>query len=592
MSSLHFDAGVYIWKGRHTEREQPAKAGFKWSRLGKRWQTKDVKVAAKLLEEAEMADALRVQITDAMTAKRRAVAASYAQDSVGSFPAPKDLEYRPFQKAGISFAVERENVLIGDEMGLGKTIQAIGAMNALPEVKKVLIIAPKSLLVNWQRELQAWLIRGYTIGVATGKEWPCADIVILNYDILIKHPEELHTPVWDMLICDECHYLKNESAKRTKMVMGDPRGTAPPILAHRKLMLSGTPMPNRPIELWAILHYLDGHTFRSFRSFAFRYCGAYDSEWGLETGGASHLDELRDMLRETVMIRRRKVDVLDDLPAKIRQVVELPFKLTRALKAGLKREAGIKQKVNDFVGDFDVLTAASAKEYTQQVRGLKAKLKIIFEEVAALRHETALEKVPVVLEYLKVVLESDDKIVVFAHHRNMISKLEDALENLGIGVVTVTGATKDRQAEVDKFQTDPAIQVFLGNIKAAGEGLNLTAASHVIFAEPDWTCGSVSQAEDRCHRIGTKHPVLVQHLVLEDSLDVIMAKRLIRKQGIIDRVLDEDVDAVPETQVQSVLSLLTGDKFAEDVKQTLSGKPRRKGRKGMSDEEWRLVAWR
>jgi SNF2 family DNA or RNA helicase len=160
--------------------------------------------------------------------------------------------------------------------------------------------------------------------------------------------------------------------------------------------------------------------------------------------------------------------------------------------------------------------------------------------MARIRHETALAKVPHAIKFIEESLESSSKIVVFAHHKDVISQLKDAFP----GCVSITGDTKmeDRQAAVDRFQNDDKCRVFFGNIKAAGVGLTLTAAAHVIFVELDWVPGNMSQAEDRCHRIGQKGSVLVQHIVLSDSMDATIAKRLIQKQEIIDKALDSEVE--------------------------------------------------
>ena len=593
MAKLTYDPATksYVWTGRYTERKQPERAGFNWHRFHKRWQTQDAHTASRLLGDVEMSEELETQIVALTEATQKAIDASYAATCDAYYPVPLGKEYLPFQRAGIAYGLDRDAVLIGDEMGLGKTIQAIGIINSSPMTSSVLIVAPKSLLVNWMRELQAWLTSTHTIGIATGKHWPNTSIVIINYDILLKHEDNLRSKVWDVLVCDECHKLKNERAKRTQMIVGRPRGRAPlaPVSAHKKILLSGTPMPNRPLELWPILHFLDGHTFRSFRKFAYRYCDAFQSDWGLDATGATNLDELRELLRSTVMIRRKKADVMKELPAKIRQVIELPFDKPKRAAEIAKRETAILEQVAAYEGDCRALSNAASKEYEQGVRNLKAKLDIIFEEVATLRHDTALDKVPVVTAYLFDTLDSSDKIVVFAHHRSVIREIKDALEEKGIRTAVITGATKDRQTQVDLFQNDPEVRVFLGNIMAAGEGLTLTAASHVVFAELDWTSGVVEQAESRCHRVGTKNTVLVQHLVLENSLDAIMAKRLVRKQRVIDNGLDGGVTHA-ESHADSVLSLLSDN--ATGVGKLARGVAKAKAKKGITEDEWRLMAWR
>jgi hypothetical protein len=158
--------------------------------------------------------------------------------------------------------------------------------------------------------------------------------------------------------------------------------------------------------------------------------------------------------------------------------------------------------------------------------------------MSALRHETALAKLPYVIEHLRDALESGEKIVCFAHHLDVIAALK---AEFGAACVTLTGSTSvaDRQAAVERFQNDPACTLFIGNILAAGIGITLTASSHVVCAELDWRPAMVTQAEDRTHRIGQRNAVLVQHVVFDGSLDAVMAKRIIAKQEIIDAALDK-----------------------------------------------------
>ena len=177
-------------------------------------------------------------------------------------------------------------------------------------------------------------------------------------------------------------------------------------------------------------------------------------------------------------------------------------------------------------------------EYKHAVEALQAGARAAFTEMAKLRHDTALAKAPHVIAHIEDALEgSEGKVVLFAHHHDVVAALAEAL---GAQAVVLTGETPfpARQAAVDRFQSDPACRVFIGSITAAGVGLTLTAASHVVFAELDWVPANITQAEDRLHRIGQTQAVLVQHLVLDGSLDATMARRLVDKQEVIDRALD------------------------------------------------------
>jgi SWI/SNF-related matrix-associated actin-dependent regulator 1 of chromatin subfamily A len=243
-----------------------------------------------------------------------------------------------------------------------------------------------------------------------------------------------------------------------------------------------------------------------------RYCDAYPGQWGWDYSGASNLDELNERLRSTVMIRRLKADVMKELPPKRRQIIELSGALPKP--------------------EVDYLAA---------VKALKNPGQIAFEEIARVRHEDALAKLPQVIEFIKDALEESEKIVVFAWHRDVIEGLTQALIDFSPVIVTGDTSLKNRQWAIENFQNEPHTRIFIGNIQAAGVGITLTAASHVIFAELDWTPGVVSQAEDRCHRIGQKDFVLVQHLVLSGSIDAKMAKILVAKQEVLDKALDRGV---------------------------------------------------
>lgn len=418
-------------------------------------------------------------------------------------PVPRGLSYLPYQKTGIDFVKDRPAALIADEMGLGKTIQAIGYLNCHPEYETALVVCPASLKTNWAREIDRWLIS------------PCLDVVIINYDQLHKLDMRL---AWDVVILDEAQYIKNKSARRTRYCRM--------IKSKTRIALTGTPILNKPIELWSILSWLDSVAWprSSYMRYALRYCGAYRNKWGWDVSGATNLDELRQRL-EPLMVRRLKKDVLKDLPPKRRQILELPAD-------GL--DADLRARMREAIVRIDGIETY----YAQDVRRLESSLQVAWSEMSALRHETGLAKLPAALVVIQDAIDSSGKIVVFAHHRDVIQQLENSLVDYFPAVIHGGTPERARQDAVDRFQQDDKCGVFIGQIQAAGTGITLTASSHVVFVELDWVPGVISQAEDRCHRIGQTNSVLVQHLVLENSLDARMAKTLIKKQSIIERALD------------------------------------------------------
>lgn len=461
-------------------------------------------------------------------------------------PVPAGLSLLPYQSSGINYAMRREGCLIADEMGLGKTIQAIGVANAT-EAKRILVICPASLRLNWRKEIQKWQTRKTPVHVIRGGKDRFPDIrdgwLVINYDLIGKYQDELKREPWDLLIADEAHYMKNSKTQRTKFVLGGGRGeeSSKPIPAKRRVLLTGTPITNRPSELYTLIHYLDPTRWSSFWSYAKRYCGAFSNGYGLQMGEAQNLDELQARLRETVMVRRLKKDVLTELPAKRRQVIALEpqDEETRRL---IERERETEERNAALVAAAAAAAQRAEAEgddaaYEAAVKRLKDVQAVAFAEMSKLRHEVAVAKVPAVIEHLQ---NTDGKVVVMCWHKDVAEALTDALADQG--VVKLTGDTPldERQWAVEKFQSDPHCRFFVGNIQAAGVGITLTASSHVVFAEIDWVPANLSQAEDRCHRIGQTDSVLVQHIVLDGSLDARMANTLIEKQEVIEKALDRE----------------------------------------------------
>lgn len=460
-------------------------------------------------------------------------------------PVPAGLDYLPFQRDGIEWMIGRPNVLLADAMGLGKTIQAIGLVNASPDIRRVLIVCPASLKLNWKNELMTWCTRPMTINIIDpGSDWQPTDIVILNYEQVDKHRASIDKVEWDLLICDESHYLKNHKAKRTHVVVGhwdnDPAKRIYPIKAKQRLFMTGTPILNRPKELWTTVRALDRYGLgRDWLGFHMRYCSAYKDKFGWQLDGASNLEELQAKLRGSIMLRRKKEDVLKQLPAKRRQIIMLE-PVTVGAKQALKNEQELlktEKKMNELRAEIERLSVDQASEaYKKAVQKLSTFENVAFGESAKLRHRTALAKLPMAMDHLCNVLESEDKIVVFAHHHDVIDQLVEGLANHG--VVTFDGRVADikkRQAAVEAFQRDPKVRVIVGSIGAMGTGWTLTAASYVAFCELDWVPGNLNQAEDRLHRIGQAESVLVQHLMLNGSFDGRMAKSVMHKQRVIER---------------------------------------------------------
>lgn len=432
--------------------------------------------------------------------QRKLFEMSKATETTFTCPAPEGKSYLPFQLAGIEYALRVKNVLIGDEPGLGKTVQAIGICNAL-KAPNVLIVCPAKLRTVWEQHIEDWFMFG-------------GFVHIVSYNYLAK-PENVKTLMqkgpFQVGIFDEVHYLKNQQAKRTKYTLAK-NGLISKI--EKAVCLSGTPIQNRPIELYPIAKALSPETIGNMDKFGFgmRYCEGWKTPWGSwDFTGASHLQELGMRFRSTFMVRRTKDKVLKDLPEKFVNLVHVESKDGKLALARLEA--------------LDVETA------------IKGGAKIDSEtHVSTLREEVGVAKIDFATEYICEQLEGGHKkIVVFAHHKKVIQGLADNFNAKGIRFVYIKGGMTDEQsrAAVESFQKDGETQIFIGSLMASKEGITLTAASYVVFVEFSWAPMDNEQAMDRTHRIGQKNNVMVDFLVHKNSLDERIAKFCIEKTKVI-----------------------------------------------------------
>ena len=530
--------GVFFTISEYSEKDTIKSCGFRWNPNLKRWETTDIKVVEKLINvlsnepsEHGISPEVKEIIKERKQKMENVLQKSMSATSDISIPSPSGLVYMPFHKAGVDFINQQKNVLVADEMGLGKTIQAIGYINLNPEVRTVLIICPASLKFNWKSELQKWLVRPYSVDILNGHG--LTDITITNYESVKKYFSELTSQKWDLLVLDESHYIKNYKAQRTQYITGfyeDKKNktgwvTGLKDYAKQKILLTGTPILNRPMELFTQLKVLGNEMGKNPFGFRDRYVET--DRWGGDRG-TKNLEELQMRLRTTCMIRREKKDVLLELPDKLRQVITLP---TDVLSETDREES--RKIVNYLSESWDIATQKLTKS------------EFDFEEISKIRHKQSVKKIPYVLEHLENVLENEDKIVVFAHHHDVIDAIYEKFKNISV-VGTGNETLKERDEAVTRFQNDPNVKLFIGSIQAMGVGITLTSASTVIFAEIEWRPGDLSQAEDRLHRIGQKSTVLVQYLVVNDSIDSYMINKILEKMGIIEQITDAAKVQMPE----------------------------------------------
>ena len=439
----------------------------------------------------------------------------------------REVDYSPYshrppmehQKIAIEKLLANNKFILADDMGLGKTTSTVIA-SLESDIKKVLIVCPSSLKINWKREIE--LYSDENVLIVEGKKWGSTfKYYIINYDILKNfHTTEntedsdaykiILNEGFDLAIVDEAHYISNSQAQRTKL-LNDILAKIPKVW-----LLTGTPMTSRPINYFNLLKIVNSPLTLNWKSYVLRYCKGYQFRVGgrkiWNTSGASNLDELREQTK-AVVLRRMKTDILD-LPEKIISPIWLELK-------------------NSFYDDELTEFLRISKENRK-----KESLTVTLNRLMKLRQLIAIEKVDHTCELIDKVLEQGRKVIVFT---NFTMSLDMIYEKYGKKAVVLDGRmSKDRrQQSVDRFQNEDKVKVFIGNIKAAGVGITLTAADTVIFNDLSFVPADHSQAEDRAYRYGQKNSVLVYYPVFENTIEMTIYNILQKKKEIIDQVMGD-----------------------------------------------------
>lgn len=440
----------------------------------------------------------------------------------------------PFQRQGVAFIESRNGkALIGDEMGLGKTAQALAWLQLHPEKRPAIVVCPASLKLNWAKEIRIWMPSPQKVQIVSGKKNGYAligDIIIINYDILDAWLGAITAYNPSVVIFDEIHYGKNADTIRTK-AMKKLAKIAPHVIG-----LSGTPIVNRAIEFFNPINMIRQDLFPSYWRFAHEYTNARNNGFGWEFKGSRNADKLHKILTETIMVRRRKEDVLPELPPKTYTVI--PFEIDNR---GEYQEAA-----NDIVAWI-----AENEGRIPAERASRARVLVEFEKLKQL---AVRGKMASAIDWISDFLESGQKLVVFATHTETLNLLQEKFGDVSVRR-DGTMNQADKQKAVDRFQNDDSVRLFLGNVKAAGVGITLTAASNVAFMELPWTPGDLVQAEDRCHRIGQADNVTVWYLTALGTVDETVAAILSEKTKTLDAVLDgkdTDQDSILTALINSV----------------------------------------
>uniref|UniRef100_A0A8C2WRX6 Zinc finger, RAN-binding domain containing 3 n=1 Tax=Cyclopterus lumpus TaxID=8103 RepID=A0A8C2WRX6_CYCLU len=439
----------------------------------------------------------------------------------------------PFQREGVEFALSRNGrCMIADEMGLGKTVQAIAVAYAFRQEWPLLVVVPSSLKYPWIEELERWIPelqpgdinlvenKSHTMGIGSSK------VTVLGYGLLTTDArplvEALSRQRFAVVVVDESHYLKSRNAARTKILAPLIQG------AKRAILLTGTPALGRPEELFMQIDALYPKRLGTWTDYAKKYCNAHYRYFGSrrqwDCRGSSNLEELHRRLSE-IMIRRLKTEVLKQLPPKVRQ--RIPFDLPKEAAKEASASFAEWERLMKGLGSGG---GATGNPFAQ-VMGL----------VTQMYKQTAIAKAGAVKDYIKMMLEAEQlKFLVFAHHLTMLQACTEAAIEAKAGYIRIDGSvpSSERIQLVNKFQSDPETRVAILSIQAAGQGLTLTAASHVVFAELYWNPGHIKQAEDRAHRIGQTSSVNVHYLIAKGTFDTVMWSMLNRKETVTGSTLN------------------------------------------------------
>jgi len=437
------------------------------------------------------------------------------------------------QKEAIEKLVGSKRFILADDMGLGKTTSTIIA--ALETgAKKILIICPASLKINWQREIENYTNRGSFI--CEGKKYSenNEDFVIVNYDILKnfhnlkeKDNSDLLNSNFDLVILDEAHMVSNAQAQRTKIINDFVKNI------DRVWLLTGTPMTSRPINYYNLLKIIESPVAQNWMAYAIRYCQGYQFRAGnrkvWNVTGASNLEELRDRTSKQIL-RRLKEDVLD-LPDKIITPVYLRIN---------------SKEYKDLMGEY--------YEWLKNKKEESTSLAIQFSKLMKVRKVIANEKVKETIKFAENIIDQDKKVIIFTNFTDTLQTIYNHFEKQA---VYLDGSCNkiQRQNAVDQFQENEKIKVFVGNLKAAGVGLTLTSAETVIMNDLSFVPAEHAQAEDRAYRYGQKNNVLVYYPIFENTIEGVVYDILNNKKKVIGTVMGDEVNNSTDV-VEEILSLI------------------------------------
>jgi len=432
-----------------------------------------------------------------------------------------------FQKEGLDFLLKSSgNALLADEMGLGKTVQTLAYLATEKQALPALVIAPLVTLRNWQREIGNFMKKKSRNGRLIEREIPSStlirkgksqeigkfDFYIINYELLEKRLADLSKLNIRSIICDEVQNLRSKSTKKYAAV----KKLAALDSVKYRIGLSGTPIYNRGSEIWPIVDILRPGMLGSFKEFCEYFC--YVNDKGKAIVLENKRESLRSELCNHVMLRRKKSDVLKELKDKVRYKEVIDSDSTYYNKELDKIWKKLEEEQKQAETEFD-----KSASYHRAIQSE--------------RQAAGVAKLPHVINFVKNIMEIDESVVVFCHHRAIHDLLHKSLSEYNPSSIIGGQSDNIRQLQIDMFQ-EGKTKLMIAGLRAGNVGINLTRAKYVIFAELDWSPAIHRQAEDRLHRMGQKNTVFAYYLIGNGTLDDHVAKILVDKSYEIDSVMD------------------------------------------------------
>ena len=441
---------------------------------------------------------------------------------------PELVQPFPFQIEDARWLASKASCLLANEMRVGKTPAVIRAIDTLG-LENCLIVCPASVRANWAREIQRFSPMDRPIQVVFPGDVPQTfGTVIISYDMLVTYKDLLKSVHWDLIVADEAHMVKERTAARTKALYGHGK-RSPGIIASadRCWRLSGSPCPNNASELWTHLHFA-GLAPESYWDFVFHFCSGFDTNWGFQISGNKNVDELRARLAPFIL-RRTLAEVMPDLPPVTFETVTVPRSEAALDPAFLPLLPKLAQEDKDLQA---ALAALSPNEQASMIERTAS-------SVTSLRRVTLMLKLPAIGDQLEAELESKeiDKIVIFCVFKIGVEYMAERLKKFG--VVTLNGETpaKKRQENIDQFKNQKTTRVFVGNLIAAGVGIDLTPCAECALLECSFVPGDNAQAVKRLQGVNQKLPVRVRVFSLFGSSDERISEVLVRKTRELAKIL-------------------------------------------------------